>query len=53
MTEAVQFLLQQGVLGVMLVVSLAFNWFLVRVVVNALKENTVALIALKTIIEVK
>lgn len=46
-----QFLIDQGVLGAMLLISLGFNWFLVKVVVNALKEVTVALVALKTYIE--
>ncbi len=46
-----QWLLDQGVLGGMLLISLAFNWFLVKVVVTALKEVTVALVALKTFIE--
>ena len=48
-----QWLLDQGVLGGMLLISLGFNWFLVKVVVSALKENTVAMTALKTIIEAK
>lgn len=51
MDPITEVLLNQGVLGVVLAVSLGFNWFLVRTVVGALKENTQAMTALKTLIE--
>lgn len=49
--DLAKWFLGQGALGVMLFVSIGFNWFLVKTVVSVIKENTATLFGLKAIIE--